>query len=153
MKRVQKGLLTAAAVLICFVPQVMAKEKLKIGVLYAVTGSFALAGAEADQRGTLIALDMWNDKGGIDGKYEIVPVVSDAQSNPDVAMREAQRLITVEKVPIRLDVHSSSIAVPLAPICEENKTILWITIFPFILQDNDPLFLLPKGEQHERRQT
>ena len=117
-----------AAILLCITPQLYAKEKLKIGVLYSITGSFALAGAEAGQRGSLIALDMWNEKGGVGGKYEIVPVLSDAQSSPDVAIREAERLIDVEKVPIILGIYSSSIAVPLAPICDQNKTILWITI-------------------------
>ena len=128
MKKLMFGLLGVAVILNVFVFEAMAKEKLKIGVLYSITGSFALAGAEAGQRGTLIALDMWNDKGGVGGKYELVPVISDAQSNPDMAIREVERLISVEKVPIILGVYSSSIAVPIAPICEENKTILWITI-------------------------
>ncbi len=109
-------------------PQAFAKEQLKIGVLYSVTGSFALAGALAGQRGSLIAIEMWNEKGGVGGKYEIVPVLSDAQSSPDVAIREAERLIDVEKVPIILGDYSSSIGVPLAPICDQRKTIFWITI-------------------------
>jgi branched-chain amino acid transport system substrate-binding protein len=71
---------------------------------------------------------MWNEKGGVGGRYEIVPVLSDAQSSPDVAIREAERLINVKKVPIILGIYSSSIAVPLAPICDQNKTILWVTI-------------------------
>src|SRR4030042_5037470 len=107
---------------------VWAKEKLKIGVMYSVTGSFALAGGLAGQRGSLMAIDMWNARGGILNKYDIVPVEADDQSNPDVAIREAERLISVEKVPVILGIYSSSIAVPLAPICEKNKTILWITI-------------------------
>lgn len=117
-----------AMVLLCVSPQAFAKEKLKIGVIYSITGSFALAGAEAGQRGTLIAIDMWNEKGGVGGKYEIVPVLSDAQSSPDVAIREVERLIDVEKVPIIVGIYSSSIAVPVAPICDKNKTILWVTI-------------------------
>ncbi len=110
------------------IPQALAKEQLKIGVLNSLTGAFALAGAEAGHRGSLLAIEMWNEKGGVGGKYELVPVVADAQSSPDVAIREAERLINVEKVPIILGIYSSSIAVPLAPICEKNKTILWITI-------------------------
>ena len=35
---------------------------------------------------------------GILNKYDIVPVEADDQSNPDVAIREAERLISVEKV-------------------------------------------------------
>lgn len=107
---------------------VEAKEKLKIGVMYSITGSFALAGALAGQRGSLVAIDMWNARGGILNKYEIVPVEADAQSSPDVAIREVERLIDVEKVPVILGIYSSSIAVPLAPLCNKNKTILWITI-------------------------
>jgi len=107
---------------------VEAKEKLKIAVMHSLTGSFALAGALAGQRGCLVAIDMWNARGGILNKYDIVPVEADAQSNPDVAMREAERLINVEKVPVILGIYSSAIATPLAPICEKNKTILWITI-------------------------
>lgn len=105
-----------------------AKEKLKIAVMHSLTGSMALAGGVAGQRGSLIAIDMWNARGGILNQYEIIPVEADAQSSPDVAIREAERLINVEKVPVILGMYSSAIAVPLAPICEKNKTILWITV-------------------------
>jgi branched-chain amino acid transport system substrate-binding protein len=107
---------------------VWGKEKLKIAVMHSLTGSLALAGGLAGQRGSLVAIDMWNDRGGILKRYEIVPVEADSQSNPDVAIREAERLIDVEKVPVILGIYSSSIAVPLGPICEKNHTILWITI-------------------------
>jgi branched-chain amino acid transport system substrate-binding protein len=107
---------------------VMAKEKLKIAVMHSVTGGLALAGGLAGQRGCLVAIDMWNARGGILNKYDIAPVEADAQSSPDVAIREAERLINVEKVPVILGIYSSAIATPLAPICEKNKTILWITI-------------------------
>ena len=76
-----------------------AKEKLKIAVMHSLTGSLALAGALAGQRGSLVAIDMWNARGGILNKYEIVPVEADAQSNPDVAMREAERLIRALPAP------------------------------------------------------
>ncbi len=105
-----------------------AKEKLKVAVMHSLTGSLALAGGLAGQRGSLVAIDMWNARGGILNKYEIVPVEADDQSNPDVAIREAERLINVEKVPVILGIYSSSIAVPLAPMCDKNKTIFWITI-------------------------
>ena len=105
-----------------------AKEKLKIAVMHSLTGSLALAGGLAGQRGSLVAIDMWNARGGILNQYEIVPVEADDQSNPDVAIREAERMIDVEKVPVILGIYSSSIAVPLAPICDKNKTIFWITI-------------------------
>ncbi len=105
----------------------LAKEKIKIGVIHPLTGSMAIEG-QAAHRGALVAIDMWNARGGISNRYEIVPAEADDQSNPDVAIREAERLIHVEKVPVILGVYSSAVAVPLAPICDKNKTILWITV-------------------------
>jgi len=127
MKKVFAAFLIVALVAGIYSP-VWAKEKVKIAVMHSVTGSLALAGGLAGQRGSLVAVDMWNARGGILNKYDIVPVEADAQSNPDVAIREAERLISVEKVPVILGIYSSAIATPLAPICERNKTILWITI-------------------------
>lgn len=128
MKKLAVWIGVLAVMTMVLAPQAMAKEKLKIGVLYSITGAFALAGAEAGQRASLIAIDMWNERGGVGGKYEIAPVVADAQSSPDVAIREAQRLINVEDVPIILGIYSSGIAVPLAPILEDAQRILWVTI-------------------------
>jgi branched-chain amino acid transport system substrate-binding protein len=111
-----------------FQTSALAKEKVKVAVMHSITGSLALAGGLAGQRGSLVAIDMWNARGGILNKYDIVPVEADAQSSPDVAIREAERLINMEKVPVILGIYSSAIATPLAPICDKNKTILWITI-------------------------
>jgi branched-chain amino acid transport system substrate-binding protein len=109
------------------VSQAQVKE-FKLGVLYCLTGGNAAAGAVAGYRGTMVAIDMINDRGGIGGKYKVVPVVADAESNPDVAVREGQRLMTAENVPVVLGVFSSGNAVPLAPVAEKNKKIFWVTI-------------------------
>ena len=109
-------------------PAAAADKDFKLGVLFSLTGPFAPAGALAGYRGTMVAVDMINARGGIAGKYKVVPVVADAQSNPDVAIREGQRLMTVEKVPVVLGVFSSGIAVPLAPMADKNKKIFWVII-------------------------
>lgn len=109
-------------------PAAAADKDFKLGVLYSLTGPFAPAGALAGYRGTMVAVDMINARGGIAGKYKVVPVVADAQSNPDVAIREGQRLMTVENVPVVLGVFSSGIAVPLAPMADKNKKIFWVII-------------------------
>ena len=96
-------------------------KEFKLGVLYSLTGAFAPAGALAGYRGTMVAVDIINARGGIAGEYKVVPVVADAQSNPDVAIREGQRLMTIENVPVVLGVFSSSIAVPLAPMAEKKQ--------------------------------
>jgi branched-chain amino acid transport system substrate-binding protein len=105
-----------------------AEEDIKVGVLHSLTGPFAPAGGLSGQRGSLIAIDMINARGGVAGKYKVKAVEADAQSNPEIAIREAGRLISVEKVPVIVGVFSSSIAVPLAPIADKNKTIFWISI-------------------------
>ena len=128
------------------------QNEIKLGVLFSMTGSFAPAGALAGYRGSMIAINMVNDKGGVLGKYKINPIVADAQSNPDIALREAQRLISVENVPTILGVFSSSIAVPLAPICEKNDTIFWpiIAISDSVVKDRNLKYTLrvqPMGSQ------
>ncbi|MEW5899460.1 MAG: ABC transporter substrate-binding protein, partial [Bacillota bacterium] len=100
-------------------------KEIKIGLLNSMTGAFAPAGALAGYRGQQIAIDIINEKGGVLGKYKVVPVAADAQSNPDIAIREAERLINVERVPVIAGVFSSAIAVPVAQLCERNKTIFW----------------------------
>lgn len=113
------------------------QKEIKVGVIYSMTGAFAPGGALRAYRGCMIAIDMVNERGGVAGKYKIKPIVADAQSSPDVAIREAERLISVEKVPIIMGVFSSSIGMPLAPICEKNKTVFFITnaIADAILKD------------------
>jgi branched-chain amino acid transport system substrate-binding protein len=128
MKKIIIILLCALISFLSIGKEASSKEDLKIGFLFDLTGPFAPAGSLAGYRGSIIASDMINDRGGVLGKYKIIPVVSDSQSSPDVALREAERLITVEKVPVILGVFSSAIAVPLAPICEKNKTIFWVII-------------------------
>jgi branched-chain amino acid transport system substrate-binding protein len=132
--RKQKKSLVVAFVAACLllllfsgVSQSYTKE-FKLGVLYSLTGAFAPAGALAGYRGTMVAVDIINSRGGIAGEYKVVPIVADAQSNPDVAIRQGQRLMTVENVPVVIGVFSSAIAVPLAPMAEKNKKIFWITI-------------------------
>ena len=112
-------------------------KEIKVGVLIDITGAFAPSGAERVYRGIMTAVDMINSRGGVAGEYRIKPIVADSQSSPDVAIREAERLISAEKVPIIIGIYSSAIGMPLAPICDKNKTVLYITnaIADAILKD------------------
>jgi branched-chain amino acid transport system substrate-binding protein len=102
-------------------------ETLRIGVIYDLTGPFAAGGSVASSVGTQIAIDLVNEKGGVGGKYKIVPVAADSQSKPDVAINEAERLISQEKIDIINGIFASSHAVPLSAKIEQQKKILWIT--------------------------
>jgi len=74
-----------------------AQEKpIRIGVLYDLSGPFAAAGSTASAVGAQIAIDLTNERGGVLGKYKVEPVNADSQSKPEIAINEAERLITQE---------------------------------------------------------
>ena len=87
----------AAAVIAAFcVSAVQAQQKvIKVGVIYDYTGAFAAGGSEAAGIGTKIAIDMLNEKGGIEG-YRINAIYVDAQSKTEVAINETSRLLDQE---------------------------------------------------------
>lgn len=128
----KKCLVTVIALSLCvgsvFGTALAQDKEFKLGVLFSMTGAFAPAGGLAGYQGTMVAVDMINARGGIAGQYKVVPVIADAQSNPDTSIREGQRLMTVENVPVVLGVFSSAIAVPLAPMAEQYKKIFWVII-------------------------
>ncbi|HLH90519.1 MAG TPA: ABC transporter substrate-binding protein [Xanthobacteraceae bacterium] len=104
-----------------------ADETVRIGVIYDLSGPFAAGGSVASAIGCQIAIDLVNEKGGVAGKYKVVPINADSQSKVDVAINEVERLISQEKVEIVNGVYSSAHAVPLAAKMEAQKKILWIT--------------------------
>src|SRR5580658_4872511 len=102
-------------------------EEVRIGVIYDLSGPFAAGGSVACAVGAQIAIDLVNERGGVGGKYKVVPINADSQSKADVAINEVERLIDQEKVDIVNGVYSSAHAVPLSAKMEEQKKILWIT--------------------------
>jgi branched-chain amino acid transport system substrate-binding protein len=102
-------------------------ETVRLGVIFDHSGPFAAGGSVASAIGTQIAIDLCNEKGGVAGKYKVVPVNADSQSKADVAINEVERLINQEKVDIVVGVYSSAHAVPLSAKIEQQKKILWIT--------------------------
>src|SRR6266567_4897534 len=102
-------------------------ESIRIGVVYDLSGPFAAGGSVACSVGAQIAIDLVNERGGVAGKYKVVPINADCQSKVDVAINEVERLIGQEKVEIVNGVYASAHAVPLAAKVEAQKKILWIT--------------------------
>ena len=103
-------------------------KTLRIGVLYDYTGPFAAGGSMAAARGTEIAIDMVNEKGGVLGKYKVEAITADAQSNADVAVAEADRLLNVEKVDALVGIYSSAHAVPIAAKVDPQKKFVWLGV-------------------------
>ena len=102
------------------------EKKLKIGVIYDLTGPLAGGGSELQYVGAKIMIDDFIKKGGVEG-YKIEAIYADAQSKPDVAINEAVRLIEQEKVDMLLGFYSSAQCVPVAGRVEQLKKFMWIT--------------------------
>jgi branched-chain amino acid transport system substrate-binding protein len=102
-------------------------KELKIGVLYDLTGPFAAGGSNAAYLGTKYAIDMINERGGVEG-YRIKPVYADAQSKADVAINEAERLLNQEKVDMLMGVYSSAHCVPMAQKVDQAKRFMWANV-------------------------
>lgn len=102
-------------------------KEIKIGVIYDWTGPFADAGSYAAYLGTKYAIDMINEKGGVEG-YKIKPVYVDAQSKADVAINEAERLLHQEKVDMILGMYSSAQCVPTIQKTEQAKKFTWLPV-------------------------
>src|SRR5947209_17202636 len=100
-------------------------KKIKIGVIYDLTGPLAGGGSELQYIGAKIMLDQYA-KTGVEG-YKVEAVYADAQSKPDVAINEAVRLIEQEKVDMLLGFFSSAQCVPVAARVEQLKKFMWIT--------------------------
>ncbi len=109
-----------------FAAQAQQKE-IKIGVIYDYTGPFAAGGSLPGAMGTKAAIEMINERGGIEG-YKINAIYADAQSKADIAINEMTRLIEQEKVDLILGVFSSAHCVPMAQQADARKKFMWATI-------------------------
>src|SRR3974377_2624278 len=90
-------------------------EAVRIGVVYDLSGPFAAGGYAACAVGAQIAIDLVNERGGIAGKYKVLPINADSQSKVDVAINEVERLISQERVDIINGIFSSAPAVAVRP--------------------------------------
>ncbi len=117
-----------AAVLAALSTLAQAQQKeIKVGVIYDYTGAFAAGGSEAAGLGTKIAIDMLNERGGVEG-YKIAPIYADAQSKAEVAINEATRLLEQEKVNLIMGVFSSAHCVPMAQRVNAAKKFMWANV-------------------------
>src|SRR5262245_63603297 len=102
-------------------------QDVKIGTIYDLTGPFAGGGSKPAFIGNKIAIDMINEKGGVEG-HKIIAVEADAQSKVDVAINEAERLLNEAKVDLIMGVYSSAQCVPLSAKVDAAKKFLWMNV-------------------------
>jgi branched-chain amino acid transport system substrate-binding protein len=124
--RFMGGLVAAVAAVGMAASAYAQDKKIKIGVIYDLTGPLAGGGSELHHLGAKIMIDNFIKQGGVEG-YKIEAVYADAQSKPDVAINEAVRLIEQEKVDMVLGFFSSAQCVPVAARVEQLKKFMWIT--------------------------
>ena len=104
-----------------------ASADVKIGVIYDYTGPFAGGGSKAASIGNKIAIDMINERGGVEG-HKIVPIYTDAQSKTEVAINETERLLNEQKVDLLMGVYSSAHCVPMAAKVDAAKKFFWANV-------------------------
>src|SRR5258706_10165903 len=119
------GLIAAGVALGMAVSAQAQEKKIKIGVIYDLTGPLAGGGSELQYTGAKIMLDQYA-KTGVEG-YKVEAIYADAQSKPDVAINEAVRLGEQGKVDMLLGFFSSAQCVPVAGRVEQMIKITWIT--------------------------
>ena len=145
------GLVAAVAALGLAATAQAQEKKLKIGVVYDLTGPLAGGGSDLHYLGAKIMIDHFIKQGGVDG-WKIEAVYADAQSKPDVAINEAVRLIEQEKVDMVLGFYSSAQCVPVAARVEQLKKFMWITtcISSAVLENRNLKYVFrtqPSGQQ------
>lgn len=123
--RLLVGVSAAVAVLGMAVSAQAQEKKIKIGVIFDLTGPLAAGGSELQYTGVKIMIDHYA-KTGVQG-YKVEAVYADAQSKPDVAINEAVRLLEQEKVDVLMGFFSSAQCVPVASRVDQMKKFMWIT--------------------------
>ena len=121
------AVIAGTAALMAASPTMAQTKEIKIGLIFDQTGPFAGGGSVSTQLGSKYAIDIKNERGGVEG-YKIVPIYADAQSKADVAVNEAERLINEQKVDMLMGVYSSAHCVPLSAKVDAAKKFWWATV-------------------------
>src|SRR5215475_3464231 len=111
------GLIVAIATLGMAVSAEAQEKKIRIGVVFDLSGPLAGGGSE---------LEYPYAKTGVEG-YKVEAIYADAQSKPDIAINESVRLLEQEKVDMVLGFFSSAQCVPVAARVEQLKKFMWMT--------------------------
>jgi branched-chain amino acid transport system substrate-binding protein len=94
-------------------------KEIKIGGVAPLTGEAATFGASSKQ-GMELAIQEWNDKGGIDSK-KIVLAFADDKGDPAEGATVFTKLIQQDKVAAIVGPVMSKVALAGAPICQANQ--------------------------------
>ncbi len=96
---------------------------LRVGILHSQQGTMAIS-ETAVLKSTLMALEEINRAGGLLGR-KIEPVIADGKSDPAHFAKEAERLITEEKVSVVFGCWTSASRKSVKPVFEKYQHLLF----------------------------
>ena len=98
-------------------------EPIRVGVLHSLSGSMASSETPV-MRATLLAIEELNARGGVLGR-EVEPVVVDGRSDWPAFAREAERLLSQERVSALFGCWTSSCRKSVKPVVERHASLLF----------------------------
>ena len=116
-----------AAITLAMPGAALAADAVKVGYLIPLSGSAAASIGQEMSRATHLAVKHINDAGGIKsmGGAQLQLVEVDTRGDPKVGITEAERLITVEKVPVLVGAFQSNVTFPATAVAEKYQ-VPWI---------------------------
>src|SRR3712207_9354943 len=82
-------------------------DPLRVGVMADLSGPFAGAGSQPLFWGAEVAIELFNERGGVDGR-PVQAVTVDGQSRTETAINEAERLLGQERVGVVAEIGRGS---------------------------------------------
>ncbi|WP_038247561.1 urea ABC transporter substrate-binding protein [Ghiorsea bivora] len=118
-------LFSCALIVFAFYPE---KESppIKVGILHSLTGTMAISEKPVMQA-TLLAIEEINAQGGLLGR-QIEPVIIDGKSDWDTFAKQAEYLITQEKVRVIFGCWTSASRKRVRPIVEKYHHLLFYPV-------------------------
>jgi branched-chain amino acid transport system substrate-binding protein len=114
----------AAAMLVTALGQ--AQEPIRVGVVTPLSGSYAPIGKQV-RWGAELAVQQINAAGGVNGrKFELL--FEDAEANPPVAVRRAEKLLQQGKVHLLTGTVNSGATLAVGQVAERNDRLLITTV-------------------------
>jgi branched-chain amino acid transport system substrate-binding protein len=127
-------LLFVASSLVLFSPGLSdkvwgASPEVKIGSILPLSGDSSPQGVQS-KRAQEMAVEEINASGGIKslGGAKIKLIFSDSQTKPQVAVSEAERLLSQEKVAFLMGAYNSGITLPASEVAERYKKVWFVPV-------------------------
>lgn len=122
MKKWILSLIVIAGVISIFIYNAKSEKYINIGAILPLTGPAGKYGEDA-RLGIEMAIDEFNSNDNINGK-KVKVIFEDDQSLPQQSVSAFKKLITFNKVSIVIGGMTSSSALAIAPLAEQNKIVL-----------------------------